>query len=586
MTSCFEFNSGKQLCNAPPTFTNHGTRQDESFVSIISNTNNKEDDDHQENNMKKDETLDAMLSQAFNRLTFQERQEQQDLLHGVDGTLPEDKDFVEIALQELDNHLIRIKHGSVYETAEKMDPKYAGSRAFRIMFLRGNRYDAKAAADQTLRFFAQKQKLFGTEKLVKEITIDDLDEDDRACLRTGCIQIAGKDRSDRHIILQVPGLRSFKILQNELRVRYYIFMRVLEGEVAQKRGAIYLTYIVGHFRDKREGGGYLENHNLSMALPLYPAAFHVCTDDFAQGVLGNLVVRAMPAQARARFRLHFGTHLECKYHLSTYGIPGELLPLSAETNEMDLEPHLRWCRSCFTKTDRTELDHQDDEPKTNNHHSSSPAHGGLITVPNPNDVLFMGSKRRDNVGNERLRKLVKDAAKLYASGSNEDKRRLVDGIIGDIHESGGLFLKQVQKGNERWEEISLAKVREKITQRFRNHNRRRESVFQLVRGGTRISDVPLPKDVVLGRAQKSQGNELLHGLIKDRSEDYDSLNRGMKVIVVDAIIERIKSEGGRFLQPTPDLDGYVELSVDSTRDRVSTYFRNYRRPSRKVQVGK
>ncbi|KAL3930106.1 MAG: hypothetical protein SGBAC_011907, partial [Bacillariaceae sp.] len=489
--------------------------QENSEKQRLLNSRYKHKQDDKDN--EKNQEMDVMLSQAFNRLTFDQRQEQQDLLHGVDNELTEGEDFVDNSLQHLDNYLMCMKNGSVYETAEKMDPEFVGSRAFRIMFLRGNRYDTKAAADQMLRFFVQKQKLFGREKLVKDITMDDLDEDDRACFRSGCIQIVGKDRSNRHILLQIPGLRLFKTLLNELRVRYYIMMRLLEREEAQKRGAIFVVYTVGDLRDKREGGGYLENHNLSAALPLHSAAFHVCTDDFAQSVLGNLVVRVMPAEARARFRLHYGTHLECQYLLSTYGIPSELLPLSPKVNGIDMESHLRWYRSCFTDgTD--ELNHPQH------------FHLGPTNEPNPHDVLSMGSTRSDNLGNEHLRVLVKDHANAYSSGTNEDKRRVVDGIIDDIHESGGRFLKKV-KGSENWAEESLVKVREKITQRFRNYNRRRVTVWQTVRGGVTIADLPLPNDVIFGRAQKSKGNELLHRLIKDRSEAYDSLSRGIKAVV-------------------------------------------------------
>ena len=70
---------------------------------------------------------------------------------------------------------------------------------------------------------------------------------------------------------------------------------------------------------------------------------------------------------------------------------------------------------------------------------------------------------------------------------------------------------------------------------------------------------------------------LLHHLIRERSEEYEALNRGMKVVVLDGIIERIKSGGSRFLEPTLDLEGYIELPTESTRDRIATYFRNQRR---------
>ena len=72
---------------------------------------------------------------------------------------------------------MRIEAGSVYDIAERMDPTYDNARAFRIMFLRANRYDVKASANQMLLFFELKQQLFGHDKLAKDITIHDLDED-------------------------------------------------------------------------------------------------------------------------------------------------------------------------------------------------------------------------------------------------------------------------------------------------------------------------------------------------------------------------------------------------------------------------
>eukprot|EP00526_Cylindrotheca_closterium_P022697 CAMPEP_0113614132 /NCGR_PEP_ID=MMETSP0017_2-20120614/7003_1 /TAXON_ID=2856 /ORGANISM="Cylindrotheca closterium" /LENGTH=182 /DNA_ID=CAMNT_0000523279 /DNA_START=151 /DNA_END=700 /DNA_ORIENTATION=+ /assembly_acc=CAM_ASM_000147 len=127
---------------------------------------------------QKKQEVDALLSEAMNNLTFQEREEQQEFLHGVDKDIAEEKDLIDNALHDLDAHLMRIKNGSVYELAETMNAGYVGARAFRIMFLRGNRYDAKASANQMLSFFELKQQLFGNDKLAQDITIDDLDEDE------------------------------------------------------------------------------------------------------------------------------------------------------------------------------------------------------------------------------------------------------------------------------------------------------------------------------------------------------------------------------------------------------------------------
>ena len=78
-----------------------------------------------------------------------------------------------------------------------------------------NRWDPKAAAEQFLKILEMKKHLFGMENVVKEITLDDLDEDDKENLLGGSLKILPcTDRSGRKIILELPGLRSFKRLRN------------------------------------------------------------------------------------------------------------------------------------------------------------------------------------------------------------------------------------------------------------------------------------------------------------------------------------------------------------------------------------
>ena len=59
----------------------------------------------------------------------------------------------------------------------------------------------KNAADQILSFFASKHQLFGEEKLTKEITIEDLNEEDIACQQRGALQLAGRDQSGRQLFV-------------------------------------------------------------------------------------------------------------------------------------------------------------------------------------------------------------------------------------------------------------------------------------------------------------------------------------------------------------------------------------------------
>ena len=239
-----------------------------------------------EDQQKKQE-IDTLLSEAFNNLTFEERQAQQEELHGVADEIREERSLIENSLRELEFYLNQTKAGRVYEIAERQDPSYVQAKSLRLSFLRAEKYNAKAAADKLLRFFDEKEKLFGVEKLTRDITIDDLDEDDIEALKGGGIQWAGKDRSNRPILLQVPGLRKFKHLKNELKARYFLMMEGIKSLDAQIRGIILICYTVGDCRDCREGEGFLEHFRLIESIPFFSAAFHFTCDDIKQHLLGS-----------------------------------------------------------------------------------------------------------------------------------------------------------------------------------------------------------------------------------------------------------------------------------------------------------
>ena len=82
--------------------------------------------------------VDEILAQALSGLTFEERQQHQEILHGVDERIAEEASLINDKREELDLHLLFMKEGTTYETAEQTDPSYVNNRAFRIMFLRAN----------------------------------------------------------------------------------------------------------------------------------------------------------------------------------------------------------------------------------------------------------------------------------------------------------------------------------------------------------------------------------------------------------------------------------------------------------------
>ncbi|CAJ1960440.1 unnamed protein product [Cylindrotheca closterium] len=518
---------------------------------------------------EKKQEMETLVSEAMNQLSFDERQRQQEALHGVEEGIIEDEALISSALEELDSHLLRRSNTdrSAYEKAERMDPHYVGATALRLMFLRCNRYDAKASAGQMLKFFEMKQQLFGDEKLVKEITMEDLDADDLACLNCGFLRMIGKDQSSRHVFLGIPALRSFKALKNEMKSHFFFKMSLLKYEEIQLRGVVRISYEVGHCRNKTSFG-MLEFARLSNAIPLRMASIHLCIDDIKAFFVYDLALKALRPTQRAKLKIHYGTHLECQYRLSSYGISRSLLPFDPSTNVITQKHliHLSPTNPISSVLSTTVTVFEPSQP---------------FALGNTDNVLFSRGRTGRNRGNLRLRTLVTESSRRYDSGSNESKRVVVDDIISKIHGTGGRFLKQQSTTKlhtaSSWVQLPVEEVRTKITQMFRN--KKRAALRQNANDGFSISGDPLPSDVVFGKFHNSRGKDLMQRLIKDRFEEYDSLDRGKKTTVVDAIIEAVKAKGGRFLLVAPSNDGYLEVSTETVRERVAKYFRNQRRTS-------
>jgi hypothetical protein len=146
---------------------------------------------------------DKLLSSELQELSLQERNRIYDEVHGVADAVEEDIEFIETCLADLSLHINRIRKRSAYERALFMFPRYVKDRAFRLSFLRAERFDTKDAAKRMVNFFQLKLDLFGLDKLVKDITLDDLDETARGTIalgETGQV-LSTLDRSGRHVLI-------------------------------------------------------------------------------------------------------------------------------------------------------------------------------------------------------------------------------------------------------------------------------------------------------------------------------------------------------------------------------------------------
>jgi len=116
------------------------------------------------------------------------------------GEKKDDMDICNEKMKDLEAEISKVRLKSAYERAMFLSPKYVQDPAFLRMFLRADLYDSAKAAKRLVNYFENKLLLFGEEKLVKKITLQDLDQDDVDEIGTGSfVFLPQKDRSGRAV---------------------------------------------------------------------------------------------------------------------------------------------------------------------------------------------------------------------------------------------------------------------------------------------------------------------------------------------------------------------------------------------------
>ena len=109
------------------------------------------------------------------------------------------------------------KANRAFRMAYSRSPEYVDS--LKIGFLRAEVFNSKKAADRMVRFFENKLEYFGEDKLVKDITLDDLSEDDLETIHGGAVQILStKDRAGRTVLFTNAKLLKYKHWKNLVRI--------------------------------------------------------------------------------------------------------------------------------------------------------------------------------------------------------------------------------------------------------------------------------------------------------------------------------------------------------------------------------
>lgn len=415
--------------------------------------------------------MDSVVSESLAGLSAQEREKALEELHGIMPPVnQENPEIIQSLLEDFAQHLYSIKNGTIYELAESIDRSYVTRRSFQMMFLRADRYDAKAAAQRMIDFLNLKLSLFGVSKLVCDITLADLTVEDKQALRAGTFQVLREpDNAGRTVIFGIPELMAEGVpYESELRARYYFIMSLMQSEKNQRQGISIVWYAVGANNEK----------NLSSlsgtlwCLPMYRSCLFGCYSGLKQYLLTRVAMLTVPTNLRPRLRIHYGNHQECQGFLMSVGIPRAALPLHLETDRPLLESHLSW----LSERERIELEEANKKLSSFTARMTSPhnelsarPYNEVIDAISTMDVIFgRGRPTQEHTGNVHFRFILDERRAVYDKSNLTGRKNIAEDIVKTIKANGGRFLKSSESG---WVEVPDEEARIKVTNAFRSQRK-------------------------------------------------------------------------------------------------------------------
>jgi len=150
----------------------------------------------------------SAVKKEIEELSPEERQRVYDDIYGrlAESKVDDTPELEDRSLHELDRCIqdIEGEERACYDRAVELCPEYVHDRAFRILFLRADLFDAKCAANRMVKYWSEKFKLWGEERAYRAnpITINDFDETDLIALEKGGVRsLPSKDKSKRRLII-------------------------------------------------------------------------------------------------------------------------------------------------------------------------------------------------------------------------------------------------------------------------------------------------------------------------------------------------------------------------------------------------
>ena len=425
--------------------------------------------------------LDTLEDKFTKQLTFQERNAIVEEIHGVrkgdiETSLEEsDPTHVEQSLRELAMELQKIprKESEDYRRACFLAPSKFGSdnKKFGLMFLRSTRYDPVRAAKKIVAFFKVKSRLFGPNKVAKDITMEDLGEDNDdggsglTALQSGSlIQLPLKDMAGRKVILATLTEHNTtnsetKYIQ-KVKSDWYVLMNALkDDEECQRSGIVIISYHVN--ATFQQQSRFIKNlfttKDVYPSIPYKIVAYHYC---YSNPILRTslaftkLIQYFNQTELKQRLREHYGqSHVECQYSLMAYGIN-----ISSLTVDMNGRIKYEFVKNYIKKQ------HQQEDAI-----SSRTIDGRIIEATCEDVVLGRGVPHQTHPGNVRLAGIINMRHIEYhlPKTSRMDKTLIAWDIVKKIQEDGRFL----ERDGDYWKVVDDETARSKVAYGFRSKSK-------------------------------------------------------------------------------------------------------------------
>ena len=195
------------------------------------------------------------LSEKLSQLSLEERTHGIYELHGVADIEEESPTMLRNKLHEVS--VIANGYNEDERTLAYRMATTSGDRQYvekiKLLCLRADYYDCSKAAARLVSFLSFKRRLFGDDKLTRDVVFDDFQGEDRHALEAGILQLLQqRDRAGRAVLYGSGSLKRTANNDNEpgdfpmeslCRCVYYCIMEALRDEEIQKRGIVFVYYV-------------------------------------------------------------------------------------------------------------------------------------------------------------------------------------------------------------------------------------------------------------------------------------------------------------------------------------------------------